>query len=216
MPSKILPIFCCITLILTGCRNDSTKRPEFTPKDGELNRSFNDSDFNVVKEEIKFEAEKAKLLAQGWKEEELNNGQLPNCYNFKPKRGGVENYLEVHVGGGADVAVKVINATTDVCVRYVFVNSGSTYAIKNIPAAKYYLKIAYGKNWLSKIDRGKCVGKFLRNPIYEKGKDIIDFNTIEEEDGISIPSYRLNLDVVSNQTDNSFDSNAIDEDEFNN
>jgi hypothetical protein len=49
------------------------------------------------------------------------------------KKSKINNYLEVHVGGGTDVAIKVMNLETDKCIRYVFINSGSTYKIKNIP-----------------------------------------------------------------------------------
>jgi len=59
------------------------------------------------------EKEKQKMLADGWKEEEISNGQLSNCYNFSPKKGSVDNHLEVTVGSGTDVSIKVMNAETD-------------------------------------------------------------------------------------------------------
>jgi hypothetical protein len=60
------------------------------------------------------------------------------------------------------------------------------------------LKIAYGKEWISKVENGKCVGMFFRSPLYEKGADILDFN-IKYYDGgrYRIPSYELQLDVIS-------------------
>ena len=84
----------------------------------------------------------------------------------------MNNYLEVYVGSGTDVSIKIMNLNTDKCIRYVFINSGSSYTINNIPEGRYYLKIAYGKNWLSKVESGQCIGKFIRNPMYEKGEDI--------------------------------------------
>ena len=108
-----------------------------------------------------------------------------------------------------------MNLSTDKCVRYVFINSGSTYTIRNIPEGSYYLKIAYGKNWLSKVESGRCVGKFIRDPMYEKGEDIMDFNIQYTADGYSIPSFKLQLDVVSNSISNSFNSQNISESEFN-
>ena len=161
--------------------------------------------------------EKDKLIAEGWEETQVKNGQLSSCYNVAPKKGEIDNYLEVHVGGGTDVVIKMMNIETSKCVRYVFVNSGTTYRIKNIPEGLYYLKIAYGKEWLSKTENGKCVGKFIRNPIYEKGTDILNYKVrpMGEEGEYDVPSYRLDLDVVSTDFTNSFTSHHISENDFN-
>ena len=108
-----------------------------------------------------------------------------------------------------------LNTNTDKCIPYVFINSGSTYAIRNIPHGSYYLKIAYGKNWLFKVENGQCIGKFTRNPMYEKGEDIMDFNIQHLADGYIIPSFKLELDVISSSISNSFNSQNISESEFN-
>ncbi len=108
-----------------------------------------------------------------------------------------------------------MNIQTEKSVRYVFINSRSTYSINNIPEGQYYLKIAYGKDWLSKVENGQCIGKFLSNPMYEKGSDIMDFNIINNPDGYSIPSFTLQLDVVLSGISNSFSSQNISENEFN-
>ena len=52
--------------------------------------------------------------------------------------------------------------------------------------------------------------------IVEKGEDILDFNIIHKAGGYSVPSFSLELDVVSNDILNSFNSANIDESEFNN
>jgi hypothetical protein len=212
-----------ITLILS-CNNQSSSYEEktiedisqYTHENGDLNNSFEEQSPKVelTPEEI-YELEKEKLISDGWEEETIENGQLPTCYNFKPKRGNVDNYLEVYVGNGTDVSIKVMNLETDNCIRYVFINSGSTYAIRNIPEGSYYLKIAYGKDWLSRVEEGKCIGKFLRNPMYEKGDDIMDFNIQYTSNGYSIPSFKLELDVISSSISNSFNSQNISESEFN-
>ena len=108
-----------------------------------------------------------------------------------------------------------MNIKTEKCIRYVFINSGTTYSIENIPEGMYYLKIAYGKDWLSKVENGQCVGKFIKNPLYEKGEDVLDFNIKRESNGRSIPSYQLSLDVVSSGISNSFNSQNISESDFN-
>lgn len=159
--------------------------------------------------------EKNKLISEGWTESDVNNGPMPSCYNFTPKRSNIDNYLEVHVGGGTDVAIKVMNLKTDKCIRYVFINSGSIYKISNIPEGVYYLKIAYGKDWLSKVVDGQCIGRFVRNPMYEKGDDLMDFNLQYTSDGYRIPSFELKLDVIATKTVNNFVSQEISEGEFN-
>ena len=210
-------IFLSVLSALTSCDNIATSSiKENRPENGDLNNTFTGKEVLAeVTPEQKFQQEKDKLLAEGWQEQDISNGQLPNCYNFKPKIENIDNSLEVYVGSGTDVAIKVMNLQSDKCVRYVFINSGSTYSIRNIPEGKYYLKIAYGKNWLSKLENGQCIGKFLRNPMYEKGEDIMDFNIQYTTGGYSIPSFRLQLDVVSSDISNSFSSHNISENDFN-
>ena len=213
---KSLALLLLITILFTSCNNQSSSSQENTPENGDLNNTFIEQSPTVeLTPEQKYEQEKEKLISEGWQEQDIQNGQLPSCYNFKPQKSNVDNYLEVYVGSGTDVSIKVMNLSTDKCVRYVFINSGSTYTIRNIPEGSYYLKIAYGKNWLSIVECGRCVGKFIRDPMYEKGEDIMDFNIQYTADGYSIPSFKLELDVVSNSISNSFNSQNISESEFN-
>jgi hypothetical protein len=213
---KNLRLLLFVFFILGSCNFDSSSDIKNTPENGDLNNSFVDnSSTKELTPDQKFELEKEKLISEGWQEQNIENGQLPSCYNFKPKKGNVDNYLEVYVGSGTDVSIKVMNLNTEKCVRYVFINSGSTYTIRNIPEGRYYLKIAYGKNWLSIVENGQCIGKFIRNSMYEKGEDIMDFNIENTAQGYSIPSFKLELDVVASGTNNSFNSKNISESEFN-
>ncbi len=200
----------------------SYKKPE-RPKSGDLDSSFIQvkptstpypTIINIPSPEEMLQLEKIKLIAEGWEEKIIENGQLPDCYNFAPEKSTIDNYLEVHVGGGTDVVIKVMNIQTNKCVRYVFINSHSTFNIRNIPEGRYYLKIAYGKEWLSKVENGQCIGKFIRNPIYEKGNNLMDFNLLYTSDSISIPSFQLKLDVTGDIL-NTFSSQNISESEFN-
>jgi curved DNA-binding protein CbpA len=185
---------------------------------GDLTSTFDNSNEgnNNLSNSNSFEATKSKLIAEGWEEDNFSNGQLPSCYNFKPKKSKIDNYIEVNVGSGTDVVIKVINYNTDVCIRYVYINSGTTYKIRNLPEGVYFLKIAYGKNWFSKVENGKCVGKFISNPLYKKGENLMDFHLKHHENGYSIPSFRLSLDVVETPDADKFSSNSISENEFNN
>ena len=213
---KNLGLLFIVIILLTSCNDQSSTNQENTPENGDLNKTFVEPSPTIeLTPEQKYEQEKEKLISEGWQEQDIQNGQLPSCYNFKPKKGDVDNYLEVYVGSGTDVAIKVMNMNTEKCVRYVFINSGSRYTFRNIPEGSYYLKIAYGKNWLSKVENGQCIGQFIRNPMYEKGKDIMDFNIQYTNDGYRIPSFKLELDVVSSGISNSFKSQNISESEFN-
>ena len=213
---KNLGLLLLTTILMISCNSQSESNQENTPENGDLNSTFNEQTPTVeLTTEQKYEQEKERLISEGWQEQDIQNGQLPSCYNFKPKKGSVNNYLEVYVGSGTDVSIKIMNLNTDKCIRYVFINSGSSYTINNIPEGRYYLKIAYGKNWLSKVESGQCIGKFIRNPMYEKGEDIMDFNIQYSADGYSIPTFKLQLDVVSSGISNSFSSQNISENEFN-
>ncbi len=167
-----------------------------------------------TQEEV-FQERKQKMLEEGWVDEYVRNGQLTSCYNVLPQYEEIDNYLEVYVGGGTNVAIKLMDQSNDLCIRYVFINSGSTYRIENIPQGRYYLKIAYGKEWLSKIENGQCVGKFIRNPVYERGDEVLDYYVKQIFGVTNVPIFRLRLDVVSYQVESTFDSHDISESEFN-
>lgn len=161
-------------------------------------------------------ADSLKLVEQGYLPKNIKNGDEPDCSNYSPEyKRDLDNKLEVEVGGGTDVAIKLMEKGTDKCIRYFFVNSRTTYAIKNIPEGRYYLKIAYGKRWMMTSQDGECKGKFLKNPSYEKGDDILDFNVQHKGDHISIPYFKISLDVIETSAVNSFDTQKISEEQFN-
>lgn len=168
----------------------------------------------LTPEEI-FQQKVSKMASDGWREAKLKVGQLPDCYSMMSKKGNLDNYLEVYVGGVTDAVVKVVEYYTETCVRCVFVANRTRYRIRNIPEGEYYLKVAYGRSWFSKFENGKCVGKFLRSPLYEKGEDILDFSVQHRDDGYSIPSFKLELSVIETEDMDNFDTHGISEDEFN-
>ena len=210
---KYIPFTCLIILaFLFGCQSQQASDRE----DGDLDDTFlehSEENHRKTIEQTKTLAE--ELEEDGWSAQNVSNGDIPDCYNFQPRRGSVDNYLKVHVGSGTDVALKLMHLKSDKCIRFVFINSGSTYEINRIPEGKYYLKIAYGKDWYSKVENDQCIGKFSRQPLYEKGTDILDFNVQHQADGYSIPSYALSLDVVTTSPLNSFSSKGISEADFN-
>ena len=127
----------------------------------------------------------------------------------------VPNYLEIKVGSATDVVVKLMDYYSGLCVRYVYIQGGTRYKIENIPESKYFLKIAYGKTWMQKVEHFHCIGKFKQNPIYEKGEDILDFKVVKTYAGESYSTYELELDVYVTNPQDVYDSKNISENEFN-
>ena len=147
---------------------------------------------------------------------EMNTGQIPSCYEFRQSSdSGLDNFLKVIVGGGADVVLKLVRNNDNACIRYVYVRSDETYSLRNIPAGIYYLKIAYGNDWAVSKTGGDCSAKFLRNNLYQVGTDLLDFNPVRDSEGTQIPSYELILKTIAGNPGNEFQAENITEDEFN-
>lgn len=203
---------CIIISVLFSCGDGGIE----DPKNGDLNDGFKNTNLQNEAEIDKEQKVLENLKILGFKKTNLSKGEMPNCYNFKPIYSNIDNYLNVNVGGNTDAAIKVMNASSDQCIRFVYINSNSSFKIKNIPEGIFYLKIAYGKDWYMKNENGKCIGKFTKNPIYEKGQDLMDFNIQKTAHGKSIPYYNLELDIVVSDYSNTFDTQNISEDDFNN
>ena len=154
-----------------------------------------------------------------WEKRTYNSGTTPDCENVTPEYANdIDNHLKIEVGSHTDVVIKMMRKTSygDRCIRVVYINTGDTYYMKNIPEGIYYLKIAYGKDYRQSIIDGKCYIKFVKSAIYEKGTDIMDFNIIKTSDRTSIPYFELFLDIVTTTKANEFKTGNISEAEFNN
>ncbi len=146
----------------------------------------------------------------------LQTGQTPSCYEFREASDSrMDNFLKIIVGGDADVVLKLIRQSNDECIRYVFINKDDSYFIRNIPAGVYYVKIAFGNNWAVSKQQSACTAKFLENSFYQIGNDLLDFNPVDNYEGIQIPSYELILKTYSNNKLNEFNAEDITEEEFN-
>lgn len=167
----------------------------------------------VNNEETKLTEKQEKLIAEGWYIPKTDiSGELPSEYGVKPKYGQQDNYFDIEIGKGCDVAIKIVDATTDKCIRYVFVPENTSVNIQMIPQGKYYLKLAYGKDWMECVnDDGSIIGKFTKNVSYDKSVDIFDFG---KKNGDSIVNFLLNINVVDNVLENNFNTVEISEEEF--
>jgi hypothetical protein len=161
----------------------------------------------------------------GWDSTKYYTGNSPACYNYHARFDkSINNRIEVHVGSETDVVIKLINVETNKSIRYTYIQGGDVYNIRHIPEGKYYLKIAYGRDWRQKIINKKCTGKFVLNSVYRKGDKIFDFSKIyagiKNENGhkyrtYSIPYFILSLSVMQTDSSNRFQTNKISEENFN-
>ena len=84
----------------------------------------------------------------------------------------------------------MIDYSTNITIRYVYINKNTTFTITNIPEGKYYLKIAYGDKWGVRADGSDCKGRFTKNTLYKKGTQILDYYLIHQSDG----SYQVSFE----------------------
>lgn len=163
-----------------------------------------------------------------WEKESASTGDKPECENINPQYDyDLDNQLLIHVGKNIDVVVKLMNSYGD-CIRISYIEAGDDYSIKNIPEGIYYLKIAYGKDFRKYTKDGQCLVKFMRDAVYEKGSEKLDYYKVKKPDTRegdyivehwSLPSFELSLDVeftaMSLKDSKDFHSNKISETEFN-
>ena len=153
------------------------------------------------------------LLEEGWYIPKTTpSGELPKEYGVKNKYGQQDNYFDIEIGKGCDVAIKIVDAVTNKCIRYVFIPENSSANIQMIPQGKYYLKLTYGKDWMEYDNGdGTITGKFTSNVTYDRSVDIFDFG---KKNSSNVVNYLLQINVVDSQLQNSFGTVEISEAEF--
>lgn len=154
-----------------------------------------------------------KFISDGWYFPKAKpTGELPKEYGIKNKFGQQDNYFDIEIGKGCDVAIKIMDVATDKCIRYVFIPENSSANIQMIPKGKYYLKLAYGKDWME-YDNGDGTinGKFTSNVTYDRSIDIFDFG---KKNPSNVVNYLLQINVMDSELQNSFGTVEISESEF--
>jgi len=153
------------------------------------------------------------LINDGWYiPQSIPSGELPKEYGVKSKFGQQDNYFDIKIGSGCDVAIKIVNKANEQCIRYVFVPENTTANIQMIPQGLYYLKLAYGKDWME-YDNGNGIveGKFTANVSYDKSIDVFDFG---KKNSSTIISYVLQINIKDSCLQNNFETVSISEAEF--
>lgn len=153
-----------------------------------------------------------QLLDEGWKMGNPVEGDMPEEYGVTAQLGIVDNYFDIELGGDADMVIKIVDIQTGETVRYMFVQHNSRTTINEIPAGKYYLKFAYGNDWMSRSDGHHAEGRFTRNVVYEKSNDYFDFGNAGSLESVS---FSLRIKVERDQRYEDFSTSTITEEEFN-
>lgn len=151
-----------------------------------------------------------ELLDAGWTFETPSE-DLSKDFGIEPVYGTQDNYFDISIGTGCNVAVKIMDVRTNKCIRYVYVPEGGTTTVPEIPQGIYYLKLAYGQDWMELITDSVTIGKFSKNVSYERSQDTFDFgikNSREEK------SYKLEINVIDSKLENNFQATPINEEEF--
>lgn len=116
-----------------------------------------------------------ELISQGWCIETPEGCELSEKYGVKPIYGIQDNYFDIHIGTGFSVAIKIMNASTGKCIRYVYVPEGETVTVGQILQGVYFLKLAYGRDWMEMQTDDGVIGKFTRGSFYEKSTSNYNF-----------------------------------------
>lgn len=149
----------------------------------------------------------------------MKNGNISDCLGISPKYNSTIKTKLIISAELTDAALKICDYETNKCIRFVFINDGTTYTVRNIPEGKYYLKIAYGNDWSVKEGDPICRGHFTSHASYKKDYDIYDFNKKHYDNGdISTPYYTLKLyrTYSLENSESSSTPNTISENDFNN
>lgn len=151
-----------------------------------------------------------ELINQGW-ELTSPSEDLSEDYGVKPVYGIQDNYFDITIGEGCNVAVKIMDVKTNQCIRYIYVAESTTTTVQEIPQGVYYLKLAYGLDWMKQETDSITTGKFTRNVFYARSQNTFDFGEKNSRDNIN---YQLEINVVDSKLENNFKSLPISEEEF--
>ncbi len=151
------------------------------------------------------------LIDNGWEFYSPDNGDLPSNYGVKPIKGLLDNYFDIEMGEGGNMAVKIVDSETETTIRYVYVCENTKTTITEIPAGKYYLKLAFGYDWMN-YDQGSIIrGKFTKSAYYQVSDEIFDFGA---KNTMNAKSFSLKIHTNHDPNYTSFETSEITEEQF--
>ena len=152
-----------------------------------------------------------ELINNGWKLYTPENGDLPASYGISPVRGLLDNYFDIEMGAGLNLVVKIVDAQTNKSIRYVFVRENTKANINQVPPGQYYLKMAFGHDWMINDQDLQFRGKFTRDVSYEISEDIFDFGEVNT---MNAKSFSLRVNMQQNELYTNFNTTTINEAQF--
>ncbi len=155
-------------------------------------------------------AKQNTLIENGWKLRTPSGGEFDETMGIKPVYGIEDNYFDITVGNGFDVALKIVDYSTNKCIRYVYAPQNETVTINQIPQGKYYIKLAYGHDWMEYETDSITLGKFTDMTFFEKS-NVFDFGVKNSQ---QIFNYELEINVINGKAKNNFHTVEIGETEF--
>ena len=174
--------------------------------------SCNNRTSSVKVDEVGNNLLQENLIKEGWEFETPQGGELGDEYGVKPIYGVHDNYFDITIGEGCSVAIKIMDVTSGKCIRYVYVPENETVTVTEIPQGQYFLKLAYGKDWMENDTDSITQGKFTKKAFFEKSTESYNFGKKNTGDFVN---YSLKINVVDETTENNFTTVSISEDEFN-
>ena len=174
--------------------------------------SCNNKTSSVKVDDVGNNSLQENLIKDGWEFESPIGGELGDEYGVKPIYGVHDNYFDITIGEGCSVAIKIMDVTSGKCIRYVYVPENETVTVTEIPQGQYFLKLAYGKDWMENDTDSITQGKFTKKAFFEKSTESYNFGKKNTGDFVN---YSLKINVVDETTENNFTTVSISEDEFN-
>lgn len=157
----------------------------------------------------------------------ISTGDNYECENISPKYAKeYDNELRVVMGNITDGVVKLMN-DEKVCIRIAYIKAGETFSMRNVPLGKYTLRIAYGKDLRRSMENGNCIVRFIQNPVYKEGYQVLSFEKIldtkrsNQNTGdlyYKLSGYQLELNAIEafkEQNSKKLTTNKISEKSFN-
>ena len=151
------------------------------------------------------------LIKEGWEFESPQGGELGDEYGVKSIYGVHDNYFDITIGEGCSVAIKIMDVASGKCIRYVYVPENVTVTVTEIPQGQYFLKLAYGKDWMIHNTDSVTFGKFTRRSFYEKSTNSYNFGEKNTGDFVN---YSLKINVIDDTSENNFTTVSSSEKEF--
>lgn len=156
-------------------------------------------------------SQQEEMTQDGWEFYTPPAGDLDPAYGVNAIYGLQDNYFDIVVGSDICIAIKIMSVDTDKCIRYVYVPGNQTTTINNIPQGIYYLKLAYGYDWMRKRGDSHILGKFSRGVSYERSLSAYNFGM---KNSRSFINYTLKINVNDDSILNNFETTSIDELDF--